>query len=109
LEQIVSQLTKAGLLRSGRGSQGGYALTRTPGEYIIGEILRVAEGGTLAPVACLANKELCCARKDFCQTVDVWKGLQKAIDSYVDSISLQSLTKEKATKSRRGSKAAAGR
>jgi len=106
LEQIVSQLTKAGLLRSGRGSQGGYALTKAAGEYTIGEILRVAEGGTIAPVACLADREFDCDRKDFCQTLGFWKGLRDAIDSYVDSVSLQSLMKDKSTK-KRSSKAAA--
>lgn len=102
LEQIVSQLTKAGLLRSGRGSQGGYALTRAPKEYTVGEIVRVAEGGTLAPVACLAHADFDCARRDFCQTLDVWKGLQKVIDNYVDSVTLQSLMRDKPAEKRRG-------
>jgi len=104
LEQIVAQLTKAGLLRSGRGSLGGYALTRTPKEYTVGEVLRAAEGN-LAPVACLADAHYPCNRKDFCQTLCVWKGLQNAIESYVDSITLQSLLKDKSAK-RRGKAAA---
>ena len=33
LEQIVSVLTKAGCLRSIRGPQGGYLLTKHPDEY----------------------------------------------------------------------------
>jgi len=101
LEQIVSQLTKSGLLRSGRGSQGGYALTKAPKEYMVGEILRVAEGGTIAPVACLANENFNCNRRDFCQTLDFWKGLRDAIDKYVDSTTLQSLMKD-GTPKRRG-------
>jgi len=105
LEQIVSQLTKSGLLRSGRGSQGGYALTKTPREYTVGEILRVAEGGTIAPVACLAVENYDCNRKDFCQTLDFWKGLRDAIDKYVDSVTLQNLMKEKTAK-KRGSRSA---
>jgi len=100
LEQIVSQLTKAGLLRSGRGSQGGYALTKTPKEYTIGEILRIAEGGTIAPVACLADENFVCARKDFCQTLDFWKGLRDTIDTYVDSVNLQNLIRDKGAKKR---------
>jgi len=102
LEQIVSQLTKAGLLRSGRGSQGGYALTKTPGEYTIGEILRIAEGGTIAPVACLANEDYDCNRRNFCQTLSFWKGLRDTIDKYVDSVSLQNLLKDKPPKKRAG-------
>jgi Rrf2 family protein len=100
LEQIVSQLTKSGLLRSGRGSQGGYALTKTPGEYAVGEILRIAEGGNIAPVACLADENFNCNRRSFCQTLGFWKGLRDTIDRYVDSVSLQSLLKDKAGKKR---------
>ena len=35
LEQIVSVLTKAGYLRSIRGPQGGYLLTKHPDEYTV--------------------------------------------------------------------------
>ena len=48
LEQIVTQLSRAGLVRSVRGAGGGYLLTREPEEYTVGEILRVLEGN-LAP------------------------------------------------------------
>ena len=44
LEQIVSVLTKAGYLRSIRGPQGGYLLTKHPDEYTVGMILRITEG-----------------------------------------------------------------
>lgn len=44
LEQIVSLLHKAGYVRSIRGAQGGYMLTRKPEEYTVGMILRAAEG-----------------------------------------------------------------
>ena len=54
LEQIITQLNKAGLVRSVRGSQGGYRLVKAPGEYTIGLILRVMEG-SLAPVSCLED------------------------------------------------------
>ena len=52
LEQIITQLSKAGFVKSARGAQGGYMLARTPAEYTVGEILRLLEG-SLAPVACL--------------------------------------------------------
>jgi len=95
LEQIVSQLTKAGLLRSGRGALGGYTLTKTAKEYTVGEILRASEK-TLAPVSCLVEDAPKCHRADFCQTLPFWKGLESAIDKYIDSANLQSLTKPKA-------------
>ena len=38
LEQIVSILTRVGYLKSVRGAQGGYRLTKAPSEYTIGDI-----------------------------------------------------------------------
>ena len=52
LEQIVPLLNKADLLRTNRGYQGGYALSKNPDQYTVGEILRVTEG-SLCPVSCL--------------------------------------------------------
>ena len=49
LEQIIALLNKAGFVKSVRGAQGGYLLTRAPECYTVGEILRLTEGG-LAPV-----------------------------------------------------------
>ena len=81
LEQIVTQLSRAGLVRSVRGAGGGYLLTRTPEGYTVGEILRVLEG-SLAPVSC-ADGVGCCERADRCVTVEVWREIQAAVDGVV--------------------------
>ena len=52
LEQIITALSRAKLVKSARGAQGGYKLVKAPEEYTTGEILRAVEG-SLAPVACL--------------------------------------------------------
>ena len=88
LEQIVTNLTRAKLLRSGRGSGGGYMLAKTPDQYTAGEILRAIEGD-LAPVACLKDEVNQCERSNCCKTLGFWKGLYKLIDKYVDSVTLQ--------------------
>ena len=90
LEQIVTHLKRAKLLRSERGSQGGYILTKKPAEYTVGQIIRAIEGD-LAPVACLAHENNHCERKGYCQTLDFWKGLYKLVDEYVDSVTLEDL------------------
>ena len=59
LEQIIPLLSRAELLQTSRGYQGGYRLCRAPEEYTVYEILSVAEGG-LAPVACLDQPENTC-------------------------------------------------
>lgn len=91
LEQIVTQLSRAGLVRSVRGAGGGYLLTRTPECYTVGEILRVLEG-SLAPVSC-ADGVGCCERADRCVTVEVWREIQAAVDGVVDHLTLADLVR----------------
>ena len=61
LEAIVKSLVKARYLTGLRGKSGGYRLTKTPGEYTVGNILRLTEG-SLAPVACLGQNPVECPR-----------------------------------------------
>ena len=96
LEQIVTNLTRAGLLRSGRGSGGGYSLTKAPDQYTVGDILRAIEG-KLAPVACLEDEVNQCERRSGCKTLGFWQGLYKVIDDYVDSTTLQDFIKSEKT------------
>ncbi len=90
LEQIVPLLNKADLLRTNRGYQGGYSLSKAPSQYTVGEILRVTEG-SLSPVSCLQYEVNDCPRKNECVTLYVWEGLYKAITDYLDGISLQEI------------------
>ena len=93
LEQIISQLSKAGYLRSTRGPQGGYMLARQPREYTAGDILRITEG-SLAPIDCLDDNAPVCDREQQCATLSFWKGLHKVIEEYVDSYTLEDLLQE---------------
>lgn len=93
LEQIVTQLSRAGFLRSVRGAQGGYRLSRRPENYTIGEILRITEGD-LAPIACLSDETVRCPRKSECATIGFWKGLRRVINDYVDSVTLEQMVEE---------------
>lgn len=90
LEQIISSLNKAGYVKSIRGPQGGYKLTRDPSYYTVGMILRLTEG-SLAPVACLEDEENTCTRQEDCATLELWKQLDEAIKSVVDTITLAKL------------------
>ncbi len=92
LEQIVGLLSKAGFLRSGRGPQGGYRLSRAPEEYTVGDILRLTEGN-LAPVACLEDSENRCERSRECATLDFWTGLYAVINQYIDRFTLADLVR----------------
>lgn len=88
LEQIVLKLNRAGLLKSIRGVQGGYMLTRAPGDYRVGDVLRAAEG-SLAPITCLQSEVNPCERCDQCDTLWFWEGMDRVISDYVDQYTLQ--------------------
>lgn len=89
LEQIVATLTKAGLLISIRGSQGGYRLMKKPEDITVGMILRAIEG-SLAPVDFLnggsSNDEL-----ETASTIQFWTELYDAINKVVDKYTLAML------------------
>lgn len=94
LEQIVSILNKPDILKTNRGYQGGYQLARAPESYTVGDILRITEGG-LAPVSCLEQEENLCDMSSCCTTLFIWEGLYKAINEYLDSITLQDVLNHK--------------
>lgn len=90
LEQIVSVLTKSGFVRSIRGPQGGYLLSKKPEEYLVGMILRAIEG-SLSPVACLEGEKNECTRQQECATLRLWVELDEAIKGVVDKYTLADL------------------
>ena len=90
LEQIISVLVRAEYLRSIRGPQGGYRLTKKPEDYKVGMILRLTEG-SLAPVDCLMGEDNDCSRASECVTLRLWKELDQAIKSVVDKYTLADL------------------
>ena len=90
LEQIIPIFNKSDILKTTRGSQGGYMLSRSPDKYTVGEILRLTEG-SLAPVACLNQNPIECERSSECPTLPVWQGLNRVINEYLDGITLQDI------------------
>lgn len=96
LEQIIKMLSKAKMVESTRGAQGGYKLIKKPEEYTVGEILRVTEG-SLAPVECL-NEEHTCENCQNCVTIEIWQNVLDAINEVVDNITLDYLVKKQKNK-----------
>ena len=92
LEQIVTLLHRAGYVRSSRGAQGGYMLTRPPERYTVGEIIELAEG-PLAPVACLLPDAESCPRIEKCTTLPLWKKYDALIHDFFYGITLDDLVK----------------
>lgn len=90
LEQIIALFNKAGYVKSIRGAQGGYLLTKEPKDYTAGMILRLAEG-SIAPVSCVDNNAENCEKKGVCVSAMLWQKMNDAVNDVVDNITLQDL------------------
>jgi Rrf2 family protein len=93
LEQLVMALTKAKLLKSVRGQQGGYLLARSAEQITAGDIMRSSEG-SFNPVACLAGDADDCPNQGSCSSSTFWAGMRRAIDDYADSVTIATLAHE---------------
>ncbi|MBQ7583791.1 MAG: Rrf2 family transcriptional regulator [Lachnospiraceae bacterium] len=81
LEIIVKDMVKGGLITAASGKGGGYRLCRKPEDYNIGEILELMEG-PLSPVACLADKDYKCSRKESCRTLPMWEEYNNMVHDF---------------------------
>lgn len=93
LEQVFASLRKAGLVKSIKGSQGGYVLSRSPKEITVGEVIAVLEGdfrivddnlfedGELDPIR-MAIKTL------------LWDKINANVNHYLTSTTLEDLAEE---------------
>ena len=95
LEQIMIQLSKAELVAALRGNNGGYKLIRPAEKYTAGEILRVMEGD-LSPKSTTQTMNEDKGNKKF------WENFEKAINGYVDSVTLEDIVDENRTSDNEG-------
>ncbi len=90
LEQIFFKLKKAGLIRSVRGPGGGFILNRKPSEISVQSILE-AVGETYGLTPCTMRRRVPRDRTDHCPAHDIWTGLQKTMEDYLSSITLDDI------------------
>lgn len=94
LEQMMNVLRKGGLVRSVRGAQGGYLLSREPSKITAGEIVRCLEG-PLNPTDCVSEEyPEKCIRAELCVTRLLWGRVREAIATVLDSTTLADMCKE---------------
>lgn len=96
LERIIILLKNKKLVKSIRGSQGGYTLSKNADKIKAGEILRALEG-SLSPVSCIQcyeNDAGCNDDCSVCVSKILWKKLYKSINTTVDSVTLKELADE---------------
>ena len=71
-------------------TEGGYRLLLAPSEVTLMDILRCVED-SLHAVACLECTPNRCARAPFCMSLPAWEGLDRVVQEYLSSVTLQQL------------------
>ena len=89
LEQLLLAPKAAGMIRSTRGANGGFALTKKPSTITLREIIQIMEG-SISPTACSDDPEIC-PSSNSCVTHDIWVKIKKATDEILESTTLQDL------------------
>ena len=89
LEQLMAMLKAAGIVRSIRGSKGGYILAKTPGQIKVSECFQCLEG-SLITTECVEDESFC-ERTNDCIARQVWTEVQEAVMGVLQSMTLQDL------------------
>lgn len=96
LEQLVLLLKGAGVVRSVRGSHGGFLLSSRASEIRISEVVEIL-GGMIALMDCLYEREVC-SRADCCAIRDVWQEANEAFRNVLASVTLMDLVERQQRK-----------
>jgi len=89
LEQLMSILKSAGIVRSIRGSKGGYVLAKSPNQIKLIDCFNCLEGPVIT-AECVDDKSYC-PRTTNCVAREVWAEVQYAIMGVLQSLTLQNL------------------
>lgn len=89
LHTLLTALKKAELVRSVRGTGGGFLLTRAPSEIRLSEILHALEG-PLSLVDCVGD-ERACGKANRCTARRFWAELSGTIESSLEKVTLEDL------------------
>ena len=90
LEQLMATLKSGGLVRSLRGSKGGYILAKAANQIKLSDVFSALEGPSAISVECLDDNGYCLRAAD-CVTRQVWVQVQEAVMGVLESLTLQDL------------------
>jgi len=96
LEQVINPLRAAGLVKSIRGSKGGYSLAKPPSEICLYNVIETLEG-PLNLLECLRDSKVC-QKVPSCVTRDIWKEVSEAISKIFYSVTLEDMVNRKIEK-----------
>lgn len=92
LAKIFQQFSKIGLVRSYRGTGGGFVLGRAPEKISLLEVVEAVEGSIIPNRCVTADDE--CDRSSNCKVHPVWIRVQEQVRDILARVSLKELAGE---------------
>jgi len=94
LFQIMQILKRVDLVRSRRGTEGGYTLSRAPGQITVGDVLR-AVSGPFVQLSCQDSGNFSddCGKQTTCQFKPIWADVDRAIGNVLNNITFEELVR----------------
>lgn len=92
LEQIASNLRRAGFIKSIRGAHGGYRLARPASAINAYDVVTALEG-SIAPVSCVEEDHVC-GSQSVCGTQNLWFRVDAALREVLGGTTLADLIAE---------------
>lgn len=89
LWNLISPLKTAGLIRSERGSHGGFVVTKPLSEITMKDIVHALDG-TICVVECVNDPETC-DRARICVTRNVWQEVSDSVAQTLESMTLEDM------------------
>ncbi|RKZ81111.1 MAG: SUF system Fe-S cluster assembly regulator [Gammaproteobacteria bacterium] len=89
VRKVLKSLSQADLLKSERGAQGGYKLTRSPKSISVAEIITAIEG-PIALTECVSD-ESHCEQESHCSVQTNWTRINNAVFHALDEVKLSDM------------------
>ncbi|OGV61235.1 MAG: hypothetical protein A2283_07190 [Lentisphaerae bacterium RIFOXYA12_FULL_48_11] len=90
VEQILIKLKTSGLVRSHRGTKGGFVLARDPYKMTVADVVSAVDG-PIAIAPCTNDK---CGRVNSCPTRTVWEKANTALVNIFSEYTIGTLAEE---------------
>ena len=95
LEQLFSKLKSEKLVKSARGSYGGYLLDKSPKDIKLLNIITAVDEEVKTLKCKRDSKKGCNGKNTKCITHNLWDNLENHINSFFEKINLEELVEKK--------------
>lgn len=92
LAKIFQQFSKIGLVKSFRGTGGGFMLGHPPENITLLEVVEAVEGPIISNRCVVTPSE--CGRSGFCNVHPVWMRVQNQVRGVLEGVTLKDLATE---------------